>query len=104
MKIDDLEYCKSLIIKKRHEILEANNFTNWFADKNYRNPNKSEDLRETSYCHSGKKHRRHNDNDIHSKAKILQYLLQLDHAMILIGKENSGTCINHIEEILENHL
>ena len=104
MDINDLEYYKNLIIQKRQEILETDNFTNWFADKNYRNPNEGEDLRDNSHCLSRKNQSKYDENDVHSKAKILQYLLQLDHALIRIRKGNYGTCINYIEEILGNHI
>ena len=103
MDPNDLEYCKSLIIKKRQEILETDNFTNWFTDKNNRNPNEGEKLKDIR-CLSRKNQSKYDDNDIHSKAKILQYLLQLDHALNLIRKGNYGKCRICNEEIPINHL
>jgi len=104
MDTDDLEYCKILIIKKRQEILEADNFTNWFADKNNGNPNEGGEPRDNNHCLNRKNLIKYDENDIHSKAKILQYLLQLDHALILIRKGNYGNCINCNEEITINHI
>lgn len=34
MDNDDLEYWKNLRLKKREEILEMDNFTNWLLNKN----------------------------------------------------------------------
>jgi len=104
MGAEDLEYCKNLIIKKRQEILETDNFTNWFADKNNGNQNEGGELRDNTHCLSRKNLSKYDENDIHSKAKILQYLLQLDRALILIREGNYGTCINCNEEIPINHL
>ena len=104
MDINHLEYYKNLIIQKRQEILETDNFTNWFADKNNGNPNEGGDLRDNTHCLSRKNLSKYDENDIHSKAKILQYLLQLDHALNLIRKGNYGTCTNCNKEIPINHL
>ncbi len=104
MDTDNLEYCKNLIIKKRQEILEVDNFTNWFMDKNKVNPNKGGDLRDNTHGLRRKNQGKYDENDIHSKAKILQYLSQLDHALNLIRKGNYGTCICCNEEIPINHL
>ena len=104
MDTDDLEYCKSLIIKKRQEILETDNFTNWFADKNNGNPNEGGEPRDNTHCLSRKILNKYDENDIHSKAKSLQYLLDLDRALILIRKGNYGSCINCNKEIPINHL
>jgi len=104
MNTDDLEYCKNLIIKKRQEILETDNFTNWFADINDGNPNEGGELKDNIHCPSKKNLSKIDENDIHSKAKILQFLLQLDHTLNLIRKGNYGTCINCNEEIPINHL
>jgi len=38
------------------------------------------------------------------KAEILQYILQLDYALIQIAKGNFESYNHNIEEILENHL
>jgi hypothetical protein len=65
MDIDDLEYYKNLIIQKRQEILETNNFTNWFADKNNGNPNEGGDFRDNSHCLGGENQCSYNENDIH---------------------------------------
>ena len=104
MDNNDLEYCKNLIIKKRQEILETDNFTNWFAHKNNGNPNESGEFGDKTYCLSRKNQSKYDENDIHSKANILQYLLQLDHALNLIRKGYYGTCINCNEEIPINYL
>ncbi len=104
MDTDDLEYCKNLIIKKRKEILAIDNFTNWFTDKNKGNTDEGGELRDNTHCLSRKNLSKYDENDIHAKAEILQYLLQLDHALTLIRKENYGTCINCNEEIPINHL
>ena len=104
MDNDDLEYCKNLIIKRRREILETENFTNWFTDKNNGNPNEGGKLKDNIRCLSRKNLIKYDENDIHLKAKILQYLLQLDHALNLIRKGYYGTCINCNEEIPINYL
>ena len=104
MDTDDLKYCKNLIINRRQEILEADNFTNWFTDKNKENPNEGGVLTDNIQCLSRKKMSEGDENGIHSKAKVLQFLLQLDHALILIRNGNYGTCINCNEEISINHL
>jgi RNA polymerase-binding transcription factor DksA len=99
MDIDDLEYCKNLIIKKRMEILATDNFSNWFADKNSGNSDECGDYRGISLGINGRNECNPNENDIHSKTKILQYLLLLDNALILIKNGNYGTCINCNEKI-----
>lgn len=104
MDNDKLKYYKNFIFRKRQKILNTNNFTNWFADDNNRNPDEGRDLRDNTHCLSIKNQSKYGENDIHSKAEILQYLLQLDHALILIRKGNYGTCINCNEEIPINHL
>lgn len=104
MDINGLEYYKNLIIQKRREILETDNFSNWFADKNSRNPNEREGFRDNSHCLNGENSCSNNEKDIHSKAQILQYLLQLDNALILIRRGNYGTCIKCKDEIPINHL
>jgi len=100
----DLEYYKNLIIKKRREILKTDNFSNWFADKDNENPDEREDFRDNSHRLKGENSCSKNEQDIHSKAKILQYLLQLNHALILIRRGNYGTCIKCNDEIPINHL
>ena len=104
MNTDDLDYYKNLILKKRQEILETDNFTNWFTDKNCGNPNEGRELKDNTHCHSRKNQSKYDETDIHSKAKILQYLRQLDHALNLIRKGYYGTCINCNEEIPINYL
>lgn len=104
MDPNDLEYCKNLIIKKRQEILEMDNFTNWFGDKNDGNPNEGGDQIDFTQYPSRKNQCKNDENDIHSKAKILQYLLQLDQALSLIRKGNYGKCRICNEEISINHL
>lgn len=104
MDNDKLKYYKNFIFRKRQKILNTDNFTNWFADNNKGNPDKGGDLRDNSHRLSIKNQSKYDENDIHSKAEILQYLLQLDHALILIRKGNYGTCINCNEEIPINHL
>jgi len=104
MDIEDLEYYKDLIIQKRKEILATDNFSKWFADKNSRNSDMSGDLGGTSHGINGKNECNRNENDIHSKAKTLQYLLQMDHALILIRRGNYGTCIKCDDEIPIIHL
>jgi RNA polymerase-binding transcription factor DksA len=104
MDPNDLEYCKNLIIKKRQEILETDNFTNWFGDKNDRNPYEGGNHIDSTLCPCRKNQSKYDENDIHSKAKILQYLLQLDYALTLIRKGNYGTCRICNEEIPINHL
>jgi len=99
MDIDDLEKYKNLIIQKRSEILETDNFSNWFSDNNSENPIEHEEFRDNSQCLNGENSCGKNEKDIHSKAKILQYFLQLDNALILIKNGNYGTCINCNEEI-----
>jgi RNA polymerase-binding transcription factor DksA len=104
MDNDKLKYYKNFIFRKRQKILNTDNFTNWFADNNKGNPDEGGDLRDNTHCLSIKNQSKYDENDIHSKAEILQYLLQLDHALILIRKGNYGTCINCNEEIPINHL
>lgn len=104
MDNDKSKYYKNFIFRKRQKILNTDNFTNWFADNNKGNPDKGGDLRDNSHRLSIKNQSKYDENDIHSKAEILQYLLQLDHALILIRKGNYGTCINCNEEIPINHL
>jgi DnaK suppressor protein len=104
MNRKDLAYFKNIIIKKRQKILEKDNFTNWFGDKNDGNPNESGDRIDFAICPSRKNQSKNDENDIHSKAKILQYLLQLDHALSLIRIGNYGKCRICNEEIPINHL
>ena len=104
MDNDKSKYYKNFIFRKRQKILNTDNFTNWFADNNKGNPDEGGDLRDNSHRLSIKNQSKYDENDIHSKAEILQYLLQLDHALILIRKGNYGTCINCNEEIPINHL
>jgi RNA polymerase-binding transcription factor DksA len=104
MDTEDLEYCKNLIFKKRQELLETDNFTNWFGDKNDGNPNEGGDRIDFTICPSRKNQSKNDENDIHSKAKILQYLLQLDHALSLIRKGNYGICRICNVEIPIKHL
>ena len=104
MDEDKYKYYKNFIMRKRQEILETDNFINWFTDKNNGNPNEGGDRINNTHCPSRKNQSKYDENDVHSKAKILQYLLQLDHALILIREENYGTCINCNEEIPINHL
>ena len=104
MDADNLDYFKNIIFQKRKDILETDNFTNWFGDNNNGNPNKGGELRDNSHCINGENRCSYNENDIHSKAEILQYLLDLDYALFLIRKGNYGTCINCNEEIPINHL
>ena len=104
MDADDLEYCRILIIKKRQEILQTDNFTNWFVDKNNENPDEGEDpINNLNYLNR-KNQSKYEKNDVHSKAKTLQYLFQLDQALILIREGNYGICINCSQEIPINHL
>ena len=86
------------------KILITDNFTNWFEEKYNGNPLESGDIRDTIHYFSSKNQSKYDENDIHSQAEILQYLLQLDHALILIRKGKYGTCINCNEEIPIDHL
>ncbi len=104
MDNDKSKFYKNFIFRKRQKILNTYNFTNWFADNSNGNPNEGVDLRDNTHCLSIKNQSKYDKNDIHSKAEILQYLLHLDHALILIRKGNYGTCINCNEEIPINHL
>jgi RNA polymerase-binding transcription factor DksA len=104
MDTADLEYCKNLIIKKRQEILRTDNFTNWFMDKNKENKNESGIFRDDIQYYSKKNQSEYDENDIHLRARILQHLLQLDHALNLIRKGKYGTCMICNEEIPINSL
>ena len=104
MDNDKSKYYKRFIIRRRQIILNTDNFTNWFSDKNDGNPNKGGELRENSHYLNGENQCSYNKNDIHLKVKILQYLLQLDQALILIRKGYYGNCIKCNEEIPINHL
>jgi len=104
MEYDNSIFYKCLILRNRKKFLKKDNFTNWFSDKNNRNPVEGGGLRNSSYYLSGEYQCNYNENDIHSKAKILQYLLDLDHALILIRKGKYGICINCSEEIPIYHL
>ena len=104
MDPNDLEYCKNLIIKNRQEILETDNFTNWFVDKGDRIPAEGGDQIDFTPCPGVKRRSKNDANDIHSKAKTLQHLLQLDQALSLIRKGYYGICRICNEEIPINHL
>jgi RNA polymerase-binding transcription factor DksA len=104
MDTEDLEYCKNLIIKIRQDILRTDNFTNWFVAKNIGNRNESKILSDDTKCYNKKNQNRDDENGIHVKARILQHLLQLDHALNLIRKGTYGTCINCDDEIPINNL
>lgn len=102
MKSDDLEYYKKLIIQKRKQILETYNFTYWFSNKINGDPNEDGEHGDNSHCLNGEKESSYNENDIHLKAKILQYLFILDHALIQVRKGKCGNYKNNIEEILKS--
>jgi RNA polymerase-binding transcription factor DksA len=104
MDDDRYKYYKNFIMKKRQEILETDNFSNWFADKSNGNPNECGEQRDSIHCLSRKNQSIYDKNDIQSKAKILQYLLKLDQALNLISTGNYGICSNCKEEIPINHL
>lgn len=104
MDNDKLKYYNKLIFRKRKKILNTDNFTNWFTNNNSGIPNECGDLRGNTNCLNGKNQSKYDETNIHSKAKILQYLRQLDDALILIRNGNYGICINCNEEISKNHL
>ena len=75
MDNDKSKFYKNFIFRKRQKILNTDNFTNWFTDKNNGNQNESGDLGDNTPCLSRKNQSYHDENDIHSQAEILQYLL-----------------------------